>query len=405
MKILHTADWHLGKYLLGFSRLEEQKEVLDEIINITEANDIDIVLLAGDIFDTFNPPAEATEIFYKKIKKITGGGRCIVIAIAGNHDSADRIEAPDPLAIENGIIFCGYPGTIPGKPETEYGITTLKTAPGFIELKFEKYDYPVRIITTPYANEQRLKTFLGTDNKEEALENALAGYWKNIADEHCDNTGVNLLVTHLFMAKRGGPVPDEPEEEKPILRMGGAQVIFSDVIPDTIQYTALGHLHGRIKLGTPEKAIYYSGSPVAYGFGENQDKFVIVADIEPGKINSVTEIPLTKGKRLVRKEFDNVDDAVLWLNDNTDKFAELVIKSDDYLKPEDSRRLKSINRYIDIIPKITGDITQNNNSGDVIDINKPVRELFRDYFKDSTGQEPNDDIQKLFDEILASDEE
>ena len=109
MKILHTADWHLGKRLDDRSRLEEQQVVLQEICEIAEREGADAVLVAGDLFDTFNPPTEAVDLLYSTLKRLTADGHRPVIAIAGNHDSPDRIEAPDPLARACGIIFAGYP--------------------------------------------------------------------------------------------------------------------------------------------------------------------------------------------------------------------------------------------------------------------------------------------------------
>ncbi|MCB0293286.1 MAG: exonuclease subunit SbcD, partial [Calditrichaeota bacterium] len=100
MKILHTADWHLGKRLERFSRLEEQREVLEEICGIAEQEAVDAVIIAGDIYDTFNPASEAVELFYKTVKRLADEGRRAVVAIAGNHDSPDRFAAPEPLARE-----------------------------------------------------------------------------------------------------------------------------------------------------------------------------------------------------------------------------------------------------------------------------------------------------------------
>ena len=87
MKILHTADWHLGKRLNEFSRIEEQREVLEEICRIAEEQQVDAVLVAGDLYDTFNPPNEAIELFYKSLHRLAAGGKRAVIGIAGNHDS------------------------------------------------------------------------------------------------------------------------------------------------------------------------------------------------------------------------------------------------------------------------------------------------------------------------------
>lgn len=112
IKILHTADWHLGKWLDNVSRLPEQKEVLEEICIIAERKEVDVVLIAGDLFDTYNPSAEAQELFYKTLRRLGNNGKRSVVAIAGNHDQPDRIEAPDHLARECGIIFIGYPNSL-----------------------------------------------------------------------------------------------------------------------------------------------------------------------------------------------------------------------------------------------------------------------------------------------------
>ena len=93
MKILHTADWHLGKKLDRFSRIEEQIDLMNEIVEIAESENVDLVLIAGDLFDTFHPPTEAVDLFYKTLKRLSKNGKRPVIAIAGNHDSPSLIDA------------------------------------------------------------------------------------------------------------------------------------------------------------------------------------------------------------------------------------------------------------------------------------------------------------------------
>lgn len=240
MRILHTGDWHLGKRLDDFSRLEEQQVVMNEICEIAEREQVEMVVVSGDLFDTFNPPVEAVDLFYKTLKRLTNGGCRPVIAIAGNHDSPDRIEAPDPLARECGIIFAGYPNTLLPMFELETGVKVTRVEEGFIELKIPGKDYKIRVLLTPYANEFRLKQFLNVEDSDSELRKVLQNHWQNLADKYCDNNGVNILVSHLFMIKKGGSVPEEPEDEKPILHVGGAQAIFTENIPVEIQYTALG---------------------------------------------------------------------------------------------------------------------------------------------------------------------
>ena len=276
LKILHTADWHLGKKLDHFSRLEEQIDVMSEICEIADAEKVDVVIVAGDLFDTFNPPVEAIDLFYKTLKRLSNNGKRPVVAIAGNHDSPDRIDAPNPLAKECGIIFVGSPDTIVDKFAIQGSFEVTQSEAHFFEIKLEKFDFPLRILATPYANEMRLKTYLGAENKEEELNNLLKTKWSEIATKYCDNKGVNILTTHLYMLKRGGEILEEPEGEKP-LKVGNADVVYSDCIPAQIQYTALGHLHNYQNVGGHSSPVIYSSSPLAYSFSEvGREKKVVI---------------------------------------------------------------------------------------------------------------------------------
>ena len=105
MRLIHTADWHLGKHIEGHSRLEEQELFLEDFVNIVKERDADVVLIAGDIYDSSNPPAKAEQLFYDTLKKISDGGRRLTIVIAGNHDNPERLVSATPLAMEHGIIM------------------------------------------------------------------------------------------------------------------------------------------------------------------------------------------------------------------------------------------------------------------------------------------------------------
>ncbi|MGB3077169.1 MAG: exonuclease subunit SbcD, partial [Chitinophagales bacterium] len=215
MRILHTADWHLGKRLENFSRLAEQEEVLEEICNIAQEQQVDAVLIAGDLFDTFNPSTEAVELFYRTVKRLANNGARAVVAIAGNHDSPERIEAPDPLARECGIIFAGFPNSIVKPFSLQDGIAVTKSDTGFLELKLPHIDFPLRLLLTPYASELRLKTFLGSEDQDAALRTLLQQHWEILAATYCDQQGVNLMLAHLYFMKKDGTPPEEPEDEKP----------------------------------------------------------------------------------------------------------------------------------------------------------------------------------------------
>ncbi len=399
MKILHTADWHLGKRLDSFYRLEEQKLVLNEICEIANEQSVDAVIVAGDLFDTFNPPVEAIELLYKTLKRLTNNGKRPVIAIAGNHDSPIRIDSPDPLARECGILFMGLPNTQVQTLKLENGFEITNTDEGFMEFKLPNHDYPLRIIATPYANEIRMKEYFG-EEKDVALQKSLKSIWSKIAEIYCDEYGVNMLVTHLYMLKRGGEVLEEPDGEKP-LRIGNADLIYSDAIPSQIQYTALGHLHRYQNVGTDEQPTVYSGSPLAYSFAEaEQQKYVNIIKAEPNKKVEIERIPLKEGKQLVCKKFDSIDKAVEWLTENQNTLVELTIESDEYIKSEDLKRLRNAhNEIVHIIPIVTNDNILDSNTKQV-NLNQDITALFSDYFKSEKGQNPNQDIIDLFKEII-----
>jgi len=399
MKILHTADWHLGKRLDHFYRFEEQLAVMDEIVSIANDQEVDLVIIAGDLFDNFNPSTEAVELFYKTLKRLTNNGKRPVIAISGNHDSPNLIDAPDPLARECGIILIGFPYAKVQTFSLEHFKIT-KSAEGFIELKINEIDFPIRILHTPYANEIRLKQYLG-ENKEDELNRVLADHWHNLAETYCDINGVNLLTTHLYMNKRGSEILEEPEGEKPI-KIGNADMIYSDAIPTQIQYTALGHLHGFKNIGTEEKPVIYSSSPLCYSFSEaGQTKYVNIVTLFPGSNATFERIVLKNGKALVRKQFVGVDEALLWLNANQDILIELTIETETFLKAEERKALYQAHQgIIHLIPKMRlADETSSHLHE--INLNQNIGDLFVDYFKSKNGnQEPNDDLKKLFQEIL-----
>lgn len=402
MKILHTADWHLGKRLDRFSRLEEQVLVMNEIVEIADGQNVDLVLIAGDLFDNFNPSVEAVELFYKTLKRLSLNGKRPVIAISGNHDSPSLIDAPDPLARECGIILIGHPKATINPFELDY-FKISKSAEGFIEMEFKNQHFPVRILHTSYANEVRLKEYFG-ENKEEELSRVLSENWKKIADEFCDQNGVNLLMAHLYMNKKDAPILEEPEGEKPI-KIGNADLIFSDIIPPQIQYTALGHLHAFQNIGTEGKPVVYSSSPLCYSFSEaGQTKYVSIIEAEPNKNVSFEKFALQNGKKLVRKTFDSIESTIEWLKENPNTLVELTLESETFLKAEERKLIyQSHGGIVHLIPKVKNQ-DFNENQLSEINLNQDIKTLFNDYFKSKNGgQEANEELLNLFNEIVSSD--
>lgn len=405
MRLLHTSDWHLGKRLDDFSRCTEQQAVLDEICELADREVVDVILVAGDLFDTFNPPTEAIDLLYKTLKRLTNNGRRPVIAIAGNHDSPDRIEAPDPLARECGIIFAGYPDSAVTPFDLETGLKVLRSEPGFVEVQLPDQQIPLRILYTPYASEFRLKSFLGIENREEELQNLLQARWQDLADKYCTSDGINVAMVHLFMARRGDEWQEEPEDEKPILHVGGAQVIYSDKLPCQLQYAALGHLHRMQAVDKSPCPVYYSGSILSYSFAEaNQQKYVLMVDVEPDREARITPLRLTQGKPLLRWRAEGIDAALQWLGDHPDALVELTLVTENFLSARERRQLlAAYSGIVTIIPEVSQAGPVSSGVEKQIDLSKSMEELFCDFFKHEKGKDPDEDILSLFNEMLAEE--
>ncbi|WP_375585221.1 exonuclease SbcCD subunit D [Cyclobacterium xiamenense] len=403
MKLLHTADWHLGKRLQDVSRLEEQKLVLEEITDLADRHEVDLVLLAGDVFDTFNPSHEAVELLYKTLRKLSKNGDRPIVVISGNHDSTQFIEAPDPLARELGIFFYSrYDSVIPtGKLEN--GSEVLFSDNGFVSLKLPRYDFPVRIILAPYANELLLRTYLGEADREAELRKVLADRWQDIADRYCDEQGVNLFLGHFFFVKEGEKPEPEPESERPILHVGGAQALYTSQLPAQIQYAALGHLHRYHACSNEPVPAVYVGSPLAYSFSEaGQSKQVVLVEAVPGKPVHYQPLPLYQGRTLERKTFDALPPALEWLETHPDCFVELTFQTTHSIDAATRRSLMNAHDgIINLIPLIQSKERSGTQQLQVQDLERDMDSLFRMYYQSEKGQPPNEELLGIFNEVIS----
>jgi exonuclease SbcD len=408
VKILHTADWHLGKRLENYhSRHAEQVAVLNEIVEIADREQVDVVLIAGDIFDNFGPSVESTELLYTTCKRLTNNGLRPVIAIAGNHDLPQRIEVPDAFARMLGIIFSGFPDTVIQPFETESGIKVTRSDKGFVELQLPQFDYPLQLLLTPYANEYRLRRYLQEGDADNNLRTALKTHWQQTYDKYFDTERVCILMTHLFFTDPDNAHFTEPDDEKPILHIGGAAAMYPEHIPEGVQYVALGHLHRAHTVSNTPCPIVYSGSPLAYSFHEdNQKKYVQIIDIEPNQKVVHRKVGLESGRKMVRMQFESVETAIDWLEQNQNIWVLLTIETDDYLGAFAKKRLYDVHDgLITIIPLLRAE--RNALSAETEQYApKSMQSMFVDYFKyKQKGIAPSQSFMDLFEEVLGENVE
>jgi len=281
MRFLHTSDWHIGKTLKGHNRLAEQSEVLDEIVGIVERYEVDAVLLAGDVYDSAAPSAEAQHLVVRTLLKIRNCG-IPVVAIAGNHDHAATFDAYRPLMNEVGIHLVGTPGA---GPDGILEITARSTGESAViaTLPFVSQRSVIRaaelIANTPVMNS------IGYAQRVEDMLRALARSFRPDA--------VNILMAHLTVT--GGQFGGGERDAQSIFDYHVPAAVF----PAQAQYVALGHLHRRQAISAP-CPVHYSGSPISIDFGEqNNDGVVCLVEATPSTPAKVTDIPIKSGRRLV----------------------------------------------------------------------------------------------------------
>lgn len=386
MRILHTADWHLGKTLEGRSRLNEQAEFLDELQEIVEKEKIDVVLMAGDAFDTVNPPAAAEQLFYESIARLSDKGKRPVIVIAGNHDNPDRLSAASPLANDQGIHLIGYP------------------KPDLLTIEVPRTNETMKLAALAYPSESRLEEMLASEHDELLLRDQ---YDERIQDlfqymsTYFQKDTVNIAMSHLYVA--GGASTDS---ERPI-EVGGAYTVRATSLPKEAQYVALGHLHRPQNVKKALTQARYSGSPLAYSFSEaGYAKSVTIIDVKPNEQAKVSEVYLTSGKSLVKwKATEGLNQVYRWLDEGKDSNAwiDLEIHLMNNLSLEEIHRLRKCHDgFIHIRPVF---INQEEEKKEKRQENLPIDEVFKRFYKKQTGgAEPEAELVQLFLELITEDE-
>lgn len=400
MRILHTSDLHIGKKLYSSDRIEEQKAFLQELSKVCEEEQIDIVLIAGDLFDTFNPSTASMKLLYDSLCDISKGGKRPVVAIAGNHDSADRIDMPDSFSQRNGIFFVGNYGSHQEPIRLNADISLEKSASNYLQFRFSKYDYPLQLLVTPFVNEQRLKEKFNSEQEEQALRDYLQNVWQQTLSSQAKEDGVKILMSHLFVLENENDARTEPEDENAI-NIGGASAIYSENIPEEIQYTALGHLHRCQKVGKRE--IWYSGSPLAYSFSEDeQTKYFLIVDIEPNKTPNVSKRKIESGMPIKNLLAYNVEEALRVLKANQNNWVQLRFVNNKALSYEETTMLHSAhNHLLQIIPEIQSTSERSEQRSRILEMQDNPLELFKEFYKHThAGQEPDDMLTNLFQEVI-----
>ena len=278
---MHTADWHVGKTLKGRDRLDEQRAVLAEIAQVAEANQVDAVLVAGDVYESSAPSAQAQHLVVQTLLRLRQAGAEVVV-IAGNHDHGPTFEAYRPLMGVAGITLAGAV-----RPADKGGVIGFRARSDGADvqvavLPFLTQRYAVRaaeiVAQTPSENVRAYDEMI-----RQIVESLTSGF---------SDATVNVLMSHLTCV--GGVFGGGERSAQSIFEYSVPATIF----PVSAHYVALGHLHRRQSLPA-HCPVHYSGSPIAVDFGEQDNTSVVcVVEARPSVPARVTDIPITSGRRL-----------------------------------------------------------------------------------------------------------
>ncbi|WP_260293176.1 exonuclease SbcCD subunit D [Sedimenticola hydrogenitrophicus] len=263
MRLLHTADWHIGRQFHNLSLLEDQRHVLGQITDLIESRQVDVLLVAGDIYDRSVPPAAAVALLDEVLNRICLDLGVPVIMIAGNHDGPERLAFGARHLSRAGLHI----------------VTHLSPEPEPILLG--KPGREVAFYALPYADPASVRQLF--DNDVASHDEAMAFLTRRILEHHAGR-GPCVLLSHCFLA--GGEVS---ESERP-LSIGGAEWVSADHFKG-FDYVALGHLHGRQCRGAEH--IRYAGSILKYSFSETRHhKSVTLVDLDDAGASHIEQVEL-----------------------------------------------------------------------------------------------------------------
>lgn len=298
MKVLHTSDWHVGRRIRGRDRSDEHRDVLAELVGLADDNDVDLTLVAGDVFDTASPSPAAEQIVWRALLDLSEIAP--VLVVAGNHDNPARLDAVAPVLERASVTVLGAPCS----PQDG----------GLVEME----DLGVKVAMLPFVSQRgivKAEDIMGTDPDQHAgkYEERLRRVVEMLTAGMEPDT-VNLMVSHLTVH---GGLAGGGERTAHIF----GYAVPASLFPGHLSYVALGHLHRQQKM-PHASPVWYSGSPLQLDFGEVADqKGALLVKAEPGRPASVEELPLRSGRRLV--EFAGTLEQVL---DRADEAEDAYVK-------------------------------------------------------------------------------
>lgn len=375
MKLIHLSDLHLGKRVNGFSMLDDQANILEQILTVIDSEAPDAVLIAGDVYDRQSPPAEAVRLFDDFLVQLAGRALNMVV-ISGNHDSADRLAFGARLMAGSGVTISPvFDGTVtPLELSDEHGTVRIWPLP-FLRRAQVQHFFP----------EAELKT----------ESDAIAAV---IGTMRIDTAQRNVLLAHQFVT---GAQQCESEE----LQVGTADSVDARIF-DAFDYVALGHLHGPQSVG--RETVRYCGTPLKYSFSEkDHKKSVTVVDLGAKGDVQIRTVPLTPKHDLreVRGSYDALTLRENYIGTATDDYLSIVL-TDEQDVPDALAKLRIL--YPNIM-QLRYDNARTRTDAQLPPLDPEDRrtalELFEDFYALQNGQNMTTEQRALAAKLLQEIEE
>ncbi|MCL2185515.1 MAG: exonuclease SbcCD subunit D [Treponema sp.] len=380
MKFIHLSDLHIGKVVNGFSMLDEQRNVFNQVLKYIKKEKPTAVLIAGDIYDRVIPGVEAIRLFDDFLTELSCENVTVMI-IAGNHDSPDRINYASRLLSEKNIIL--------------YGAFNGDMQKCVLKDEYGKVNFWLLPFIKPFSVREYFK-----NNEIESYDDALNIILKN---SDIDYSSRNVLVSHQFFTKDGVTLF---RSESELNSVGGLDAINAELI-EKFDYAALGHLHGEQSVGSEH--IRYAGSPIKYSFSEWQQKKSITL-IELNKKNDlkITSLPLKPihDMREIKGKIDNLmSDEVSSLGNKKDYLR--VILTDELEIIDPIGKLRSV--YPNVMCIDFDNSRKNIDAGTIYADSEDIKklspyDLFCEFFLKSQGSVMTEEQIKITRELLEQEE-
>jgi exonuclease SbcD len=380
LRILHTADWHLGARLVERDRLSEHAEFLNWLIEVLRTEKIDALLVSGDVFDAANPPLDAVALYFDFIKRLADLKTVRTVITGGNHDSAAHLNGPRDLLRRFGVHVFGHAAAHTADAVVDLGDAVVGAVPFLRE----------RDLRQAGAGE-------AMSDVQAQVRAAIRAHYKTQL-EACSaiaNGRPMIAMGHLTVL---GAATSDSERD---IHIGNLGAVGADVFQG-FDYTALGHLHRPQKVAERE-AVRYSGSPIALSFSEAADaKSVVIVEAGKGSVKSMNLLPIPVVRTLVRPKVERATLAADLANVPAGSWAEVTVKLDTP-EPDLDRQVREAAAGRFEVLKVLADLPASATPpwqpiGPALRDLQP-REVFRELLKEK--QIEGEELSAVFDELLA----